>query len=220
MSGGVLAWLSVWARCRFAYGPADTTATHCFLLQEIQIGFGFTFLAPAHPGSPRQNPDSHKMVVVVVLLPVQFSSIQLLFVCGATVTTTPIWWPLFQNNLCTQAPEKQNHCGFWWSRRQWGGSDISWTTCNSFALHFRHITTPVPHHSSFMGQMFFLMPNQQCQSTEGTATILWPPRLCLQLPGWAGTRKVKPIWIYWSKTQWVALASDGPYANLHLAQDR
>jgi len=30
---GLLAWLSVWARCRFAYGPADATATHCLLLQ-------------------------------------------------------------------------------------------------------------------------------------------------------------------------------------------
>jgi len=29
LSGGVLAWLSVWneARCRLAYGPADATAT-------------------------------------------------------------------------------------------------------------------------------------------------------------------------------------------------
>jgi len=34
------------------------------------------------------------------------------------------------------------------------------------------------------------------------------------------TRKVKPIWIYWSKRQWVAVASAGPYANLHLAPDR
>jgi len=33
------------------------------------------------------------------------------------------------------------------------------------------------------------------------------------------TRKVKPIWIYWSKRQWVAVASAGPYANLHLAPD-
>jgi len=33
LSGGVLAWLSVWTRCRFAYGPADATATHCLLLQ-------------------------------------------------------------------------------------------------------------------------------------------------------------------------------------------
>jgi len=36
------------------------------LLQEIQIGFGFTFMVPAHLGSPGQNPESRKMVVVVV----------------------------------------------------------------------------------------------------------------------------------------------------------
>jgi len=64
----MLAWLSVWPRCRFAYGAADTTATLCILLQEIQIGFGFTFLVPAHPGSYRQNPESHKTVVVVVVV--------------------------------------------------------------------------------------------------------------------------------------------------------
>jgi len=29
------------------------------------------------------------------------------------------------------------------------------------------------------------------------------------------TRKVKPIWIYWSKRQWVAVASAGLYASLH-----
>jgi len=40
--------------------------------------------------------------------------------------------------------------------------------------------------------------------------------LFLGLPGWASTRKVKPIWIYWSKRQWVAVVSAGPYANLHL----
>ena len=34
LSGGVLAWLSVsGARCRLAYGPADSTATHYLLLQ-------------------------------------------------------------------------------------------------------------------------------------------------------------------------------------------
>ena len=38
------------ARCRLAYGPADATATHCLLLQKIQIGF--TFLVPAYPGYP------------------------------------------------------------------------------------------------------------------------------------------------------------------------
>jgi len=32
LNGGMLAWL-LGARCRFAYGPADATATHCLLLQ-------------------------------------------------------------------------------------------------------------------------------------------------------------------------------------------
>jgi len=61
-------WLSVWARCTFAYIPADTTAIHCLLLQEIQNGFGFTFLVLTQPGSPRQYPEGHKTVVVVVVV--------------------------------------------------------------------------------------------------------------------------------------------------------
>jgi len=52
------------ARCRFAYGPAGATATHCLLLQEIQIGFGFIFLVLAYPGSPGQTPESRETVVV------------------------------------------------------------------------------------------------------------------------------------------------------------
>ena len=42
--------------------------------------------------------------------------------------------------------------------------------------------------------------------------------LCPGLSRWAGTRKVKPIWIL-LKRQWVAVASAGPYASLHLAPD-
>jgi len=38
------------ARCRLAYGPADSTVS-CF--SEIQIGF--TFLVPAYPGTPRKR---------------------------------------------------------------------------------------------------------------------------------------------------------------------
>ena len=53
---------------QISYGVADPTATHCLLLQEIQIGFGSTFLVPAHPGSPGQNPESCEMVVVVIVV--------------------------------------------------------------------------------------------------------------------------------------------------------
>jgi len=44
------------------------------------------------------------------------------------------------------------------------GSGISWTICKS-ALRSRQITTPAPHHSFFTGQMPFLPPSQQRQST-------------------------------------------------------
>jgi len=44
--------------------------------------------------------------------------------------------------------------------------------------------------------------------------------LCPRVPRWAGTRKVKPVWIYWRKNQWVAVASSGPYASLNIAPDR
>jgi len=42
------------ARCRVAHSPADATATHCLLLQ-WKIQTGFTFLVPAHSGSPGQR---------------------------------------------------------------------------------------------------------------------------------------------------------------------
>jgi len=68
MSGGVLAWLSE-MRCRLAYSPADATATHYLLLQQIQIGFnlpGFAFLVPAHPGGPGQIPEEQNNGCVCV----------------------------------------------------------------------------------------------------------------------------------------------------------
>jgi len=50
------------ARCRFAYGPADVTATHYLFL------VGFTFQEPAHPRSPGHGPGDCKMIVVVVVV--------------------------------------------------------------------------------------------------------------------------------------------------------
>jgi len=47
------------------------------------------------------------------------------------------------------------------------GSGISWTICKQSAPRSRQITTPTPHHSIFTGQMPYLLPNQQHQSTEG-----------------------------------------------------
>jgi len=49
----------------------------------------------------------------------------------------------------------------------WGCSGIRWTMCRQSAPYSRQITTPTPHHSIFTGCMLFLMPKQQCQSTDG-----------------------------------------------------
>jgi len=37
------------------------------------------------------------------------------------------------------APERQNHSGFYWSKRWWGESCISWTIYKSFTPHSRQI---------------------------------------------------------------------------------
>jgi len=51
LSGGVLAWLSVWSEVQLM--PLPLTVS-CF--SKIQIGF--TFLVPAHPGGPGKGPLS------------------------------------------------------------------------------------------------------------------------------------------------------------------
>ena len=53
----MLAWYLSGVRCRLAYGPADATATH------VQIDF--TFLVPAHLGSPEKRAVKCVYVYVV-----------------------------------------------------------------------------------------------------------------------------------------------------------
>ena len=45
-----------------------------------------------------------------------------------------------------------HHSRFYWSKRWWGGSDISWTICTSFTPHSRQITTtPQQFYGPFSG---------------------------------------------------------------------
>ena len=45
------------ARCIFAYGPADTTATRLVSVKSRLV------LVPAHPGNPGRSPEGRKMGV-------------------------------------------------------------------------------------------------------------------------------------------------------------
>ena len=77
------------------------------------------------------------------------------------------------------------------------------------------VDNPVHEYQMFRGTLFSMM-----MFTLHTHTHTHLTALCLGLPGWAGTRKVNQCGFYWSKRQWVAVASAGPYASLHLAPDR
>jgi len=50
-------------------------------------------------------------------------------------------------------------------------------SAEQYAPRSRQITTPAPHHSIFTGQILFLSPNQQCQSTEGNHVVSY----CIKL---------------------------------------
>ena len=81
-------------------------------------------------------------------------------------------------------------------------SDINWAVCKA-APRSREITMPTPHHSVFY--RLDALP-----AAQPTASMHWRHKtvivththihthlmaLCPGPPGWAGTRKVKPIWI-------------------------
>ena len=54
-------------RSRVAYGPADATATLRLVSYFSKIQTGFTFLVPAHQGSPEKRPLNGRVCVCVVL---------------------------------------------------------------------------------------------------------------------------------------------------------
>jgi len=47
--------------------------------------------------------------------------------------------------------------------------------------------------------MVFVCIFSVCCLIQTTTAVLWPTGLCPGLPGWAGTKKLKQIWFYWSK---------------------
>jgi len=71
-------------------------------------------------------------------------------------------------------PDGQNHSGFYWGKRWWGGKCIRWTISKSFAPCSREITTPAPHHLILTGRMLFLTHYQQCysHSTEDNKMLI------------------------------------------------
>jgi len=84
-------------------------------------------------------------------------------------------------------PKRYNQSGFYWSKRQWVVSGISWDICKSAPRSRQRCQHPTTQF--FTSWMPFLPPNQQHQSTEGMTSkntfnkiknkYVW--RLCLVL---------------------------------------
>jgi len=55
LSGGVLAWLSVWSKVQTCIWPSCMMPLPLIVSCFNKIQIGFTFLVPAHPGSPGQR---------------------------------------------------------------------------------------------------------------------------------------------------------------------
>ena len=101
------------------------------------------------------------------------------------------------------------------------GSGISGALCKS-APCSRQTTTPAPHHSVFY--RLDALP-----ATQPTASKHWRQTSYIHththpfngpMSGTTQVSQYQKSGFYWSKRQWVAVASAGPYASLHLAPDR
>ena len=92
---------------------------------------------------------------------------------------------LFQKNLGWPALERLNYSGFQWSKR-WVGlyvavASLAGPLCKSFALRFRQITTPAPHHSFLQAGRSSWRPDnnvkamkiRRWQLTDGNQIIEW-----------------------------------------------
>jgi len=66
LSSGVLAWLSVWSEVQTCIWPSWCHC-HSLCLASVKIQIGFTFLVPAHLGSPGQRAVKRVCVCTVTV---------------------------------------------------------------------------------------------------------------------------------------------------------
>ena len=111
----------------------------------------------SHHSKPNDQPshDKHRFLSII------WSKLPL-HNCDLHTHTHPFNGPFSRTTRVRRYQKGENNLDFTEAR----DSGISWAICKC-ASRSTQITTPASHHSVFTGQMPFLPPNQQRQSTEG-----------------------------------------------------
>ena len=123
-------------------------------------------LVPAHPGFPGQIPQSRKTVVCCVCVCNVYTVDQELHISKCIRQQHPFNGPLSWTTRVSPFQIGKTNLDLLEQEIMSGGGISRAMICEP-APRPRQITMPVPHHSVFTGQMAFLPPNQQRQSTEG-----------------------------------------------------
>ena len=178
----MLAWLSVGMSCRFSYGPADATATHCLLIQQIQTGF--TFLVLAHPGSPRQSPGGRKTVVVSVV--VWLTHIKTKFTKATIIKHCALHFKvLYPMEYLTYIIDSGKCCGI--------NTTTSATTQYQYSIHTCTLNTScqaLAIKGAGTGQRNKWNNGPSLKNITHThTTVLWLSGFCPGQPGWTSTRR-------------------------------
>jgi len=74
LSGGVLAWLSVWSEVQTCIWPSRYHC-HSLSLASVKSRLVFTFLVPAHPGSPGKRAVKRVCVCVCAVYFVEICTV-------------------------------------------------------------------------------------------------------------------------------------------------
>jgi len=174
-SGGILAWLSVWDEVQIICILPSRCHCHSLSLASVKSRL---VMVSAHTGNSGQSREAVKWTCVPRLIHESTGT------CESA--------PEMPSRLVQRPTQKQTH-------RQWPcyintNAEIAWIY---YCLESWQCTLITQTQQQQQNSFTYI------HRYTHTHTCLMA--LCPGLPRWVSTRKTKPIWIYWSKREWVAI---------------
>ena len=121
LSGGVLAWLSVWSGVQTCIWPS---CCHCHSLSLSSVN-DFTFLIPAHPGSPGKRAVKRVYVVWCAVAGHRMCTrVDSWGVTTGSLRRVTLWWLCWPQNVaeavyCSNSQQHHWSSCYHWQTRSW-----------------------------------------------------------------------------------------------------